>query len=48
MMSMYERGAKYDFALLKLSQNIEREEYFELFPDFVGQTELTVCGFSDS
>jgi hypothetical protein len=40
-------GAKYDFALLKLSRNIERHKYFKLYQNLDTSPSLTVCGFND-
>ena len=44
----YLKAAKYDFALIKLSHNIKRDDYFRLFQNLNNLSSVTVCGFSDS
>jgi hypothetical protein len=48
IVALYEKGAKYDYALLKLEKNLERAQYFNLFQDLDSLPKLTVCGYSDS
>ena len=40
-------AAKYDFALIKIFQNIDRNEYFQLYQNVSSLSSVTVCGFSD-
>ena len=47
-MALYEDGAKYDYALLKMEKNVERSQYFALFQDLNTLPKLTVCGYNDS
>jgi len=48
IVALYEDGAKYDYALLKLEKNVERSQYFALFQDLNTLPKLTVCGYNDS
>jgi len=48
MKPKYLKAAKYDFALIKLSRNIKRDDYFRLFQNLNNLSSVTVCGFSDS
>jgi V8-like Glu-specific endopeptidase len=48
IVALYDKGAKHDYALLKLEKNVERTQYFNLFQDLDSLPKLTVCGYSDS
>jgi V8-like Glu-specific endopeptidase len=47
-MQIHEDIAKYDFALLKLAENISRFDYFQLSEELELSDILTVCGFDIS
>jgi V8-like Glu-specific endopeptidase len=48
MKPIFLKAVKYDFALIKLSHNINRHEYFQLYQNSTTLSSATVCGFSDS
>ena len=45
---IYLKAIKYDFALIKLSNNINRDGYFQLYQNLSSLSPVNVCGFNDS